>query len=223
MTQRKLAFYFDYLSPYAYLCWARLPQFCIELDLDLQLRPVLFPGLLNHWGQLGPAEIPPKRAFVFRDCARFAATHGIDLVGPATHPFRPLLPLRLSLPVVAGDKQADVVAAIFTAGWAEGIELSSADALEECLDRAGLPGASLIAAASTDIAKTALREATHEAVETGVFGVPTMVIDGELFWGNDQFPYLRDFVSGQNQPSDKYMEHALNRPRSADRPGKRPC
>lgn len=220
MPQRQIDFYFDYLSPYAYLCWARLPEFCAELGLDLRLHPVLFPGLLNHWGQLGPAEIVPKRAFVFRDCARIAARHDIPLVGPKSHPYRPLLPLRLSLPSVAGSRQAEVVAAIFKAGWAEGIELSSADELEGALTRAGLAGKSLIAAAGTTDAKAALRQATNDAIALGVFGVPTMIVDGELFWGNDQFPYLRDFIEGRHQPSGEFMSFALSRPRSADRPGR---
>ena len=74
---RSIDFYFDYLSPYAYLAWLRLPEVCTPRKVQIVARPVLFAGLLNYWGHLGPAEIPPKGQHVFKECARFAAMAGI--------------------------------------------------------------------------------------------------------------------------------------------------
>ena len=88
MSIQHLDFYFDYISPYAYFAWFNVKALCDRRGLDLYAHPVLFAGLLNHWGQLGPAEIPPKREFVFKDAARYAARRGIgqhshaDIDGP---------------------------------------------------------------------------------------------------------------------------------------------
>ena len=66
---RTIDFYFDYLSPYAYLAWLCLPEVTESRDVEIVPRPVLFAGLLNHWGQLGPAEIPPKGKHGGKDIA----------------------------------------------------------------------------------------------------------------------------------------------------------
>ena len=195
---RSIDFFYDYLSPYAYLAWLRLPEVCKERGIEIIPRPVLFAGLLNHWCHLGPAEIPPKGRHVFRECARFAALAGIPFRSPRYHPFRPLTALRVSLAEVAADKQAEVISAIFTAGWANGEDLGSVATISAALNSSGLDGDSLIAAADSPSAKLKLRQETDAAVALGVFGIPTVVVDGELFWGLDQLPYLALFLDGKD-------------------------
>ena len=72
MNARRLDFYFDYLSPYAYFSWRRLQPLCLQHNLELRPHPVVFGKLLDHWGQRGPAEIPPKKASVYQYCYRYA-------------------------------------------------------------------------------------------------------------------------------------------------------
>ncbi|MFB6375213.1 MAG: DsbA family protein, partial [Bradymonadaceae bacterium] len=116
-----LDFYFDYLSPYSYLAWKRLPELLDGRDVDLQPRPVLLAGLLDHWGQRGPAEIPAKRDWLIRDVLRFAARDGIPVTFPDPHPFNPLHALRVSQPSVCGDdQQRTIIDAVFTAVWGNG-------------------------------------------------------------------------------------------------------
>ena len=64
--RKTVKFHFDFLSPYAYFAALDLPELCERYDAELSYHPVLFAGLLNHWGQLGPAEIPPKAMHTFR-------------------------------------------------------------------------------------------------------------------------------------------------------------
>ena len=118
---KRVDFYFDDLSPYAYFAWLRIGAFCAQHDAELVIHPVLFAGLLEHWGQLGPAEIPPKRAWVYRDAFRYAALNGIPLVGPPVHPFNPLTALRMSLAVAAGADQPRVIDALFHAAWSDAV------------------------------------------------------------------------------------------------------
>ncbi|HET6599612.1 MAG TPA: DsbA family protein, partial [Burkholderiaceae bacterium] len=94
---KHLSFWFDPISPFAYLAFERLPQVLEGLSCEVRYRPVLFAGLLQHWGQKGPAEIEPKRAWTFRHVHWLAQQHGIEMDTPAQHPFNPLALLRLLL------------------------------------------------------------------------------------------------------------------------------
>ena len=195
---RGVDFYFDYLSPYAYFASLRLPSLCARHGAELRWRPVLFAGLLDHFGHRGPAEIPAKALYTFRDCARYAARHGIAFRAPRHHPFRPLAALRVSLAVVAGADQARVAGAIYRMAWAAGGDPGDPAELAAALDGAGLPGRELLARAARPEAKDALRGATQDAIARGVFGVPTMIACGELLFGNDRLDDLELVLAGRD-------------------------
>jgi 2-hydroxychromene-2-carboxylate isomerase len=195
---RTVDFYFDYLSPYAYLAWLCLPEITDPRGVEIVPRPVLFAGLLNHWGQLGPAEIPPKAAHVSRDIRRFAGLRGLPLQSPRYHPFNPLPALRVSLAGVSGDNQKSAISAIFGAGWAEGCDLGDPADICAALNTAGLQGEALVAQTRNPGVKEQLRADTERAIDLGVFGIPTMVVDGELFWGLDQLHFLELYLDGDD-------------------------
>lgn len=218
MSAERVDFFFDYLSPYAYFAALRLPALCERAGATLCYRPVLFAGLLEHWGHLGPAEIPPKALFTFRDCARHAAQHGVAFRAPRHHPFRPLTALRLSLAETAGADQRRVVEAIFRAGWGRGIDLGSDDALADTLDAAGLAGAALVARAHAPDARRKLRRETEAAVEYGVFGVPTVIARGELLFGNDRLQDLEQILAGHDPLAGRDLAPLASQGPSARRP-----
>jgi 2-hydroxychromene-2-carboxylate isomerase len=191
-------FYFDYISPYAYLAAVEIPALCKRHGAELRLHPVLFAGLLGHWGQRGPAEIPPKAMHTIRDVLRSALLSGTPCTMPKHHPFNPLVALRASLPQVAGDDQLRVMQSIFDMGWRRGGDLGSDDEIRAALDAAGLDGAALLAAGASPECKQALRHETDEAIARGVFGVPTMIVADELFWGYDQLRFLELYLQGQD-------------------------
>ncbi len=179
----------------------------------------MFAGLLDHWGQLGPAEIPPKATHVFKDIRRFAALRGIPMRSPRYHPFRPLLALRVSLAVVSHRQQTEVITALYDAGWGAGIDLGDPDDIRQALDEAGLDGGKLIAAAEEPLATDALRSETENAINRGVFGIPTMMIEDELFWGVDQLQHLALYLDGKDPlATAEYAEHG-SLGRAVIRPG----
>src|SRR5687767_3529499 len=97
----RIEFLFDYVSPFTFLGWTNMRVLAERRRLDVILEPVVFGVMLDRWGQRGPAEIPPKREFIFRQVARSAALAGIRMEGPKTHPFNSLTALRMSLAEVS--------------------------------------------------------------------------------------------------------------------------
>ncbi len=217
MTARRLDFYFDFISLYAYFAWRRLLPMCDERGVELVVHPVVFGKLLDHWGQLGPAEVPPKKTFVYQSAYRYAALHGFEFDPPRSHPFNPLPALRTALPEVSGDAQRVVVSAIFEAGWSHGAEIGTPESLGPILDRAGLDGAALLHAASLPAAKAGLRAQTDAAIAHGVFGVPTMRLGELLFWGNDQLDHVALALDGRDPLDAARVDAMLARPRAIDR------
>lgn len=191
-------FYFDFISHNAYLAWHEIGGLAESHRRPVDLKPVLFAGLLGAHGQLGPAEVLPKARWMVRDVLRKAAIRGIPLSPPASHPFNPLLALRsCGLPMAESDRQR-WVDRLFRATWAESRAVDQPRVLIELAAEIGLDGEQLIAAAQLPEAKETLRRTTEKAVQDGVFGIPTMVVDGELFWGFDDFSFLDAFLAGRD-------------------------
>ena len=185
---KRIAFHFDVVSPFAYLAFERLPQALEGCSYEVEYRPVLFAGLLQHWGQKGPAEIEPKRAWTFRHVHWLAHQHGIAMDTPAVHPFNPLPLLRLAL---ACGPNRRVVEAVFRHVWIGGHDANDVQRLAELSARLAPPRDP----AGAEV-KAELRRLTDEAAAAGVFGVPTLTLDGRHFWGLDALPMVRDALRG---------------------------
>ncbi len=213
-------FYFDFISPYAYFAWCQIRDVCRRNDATLAVHPILFAGVLEHHGQLGPAEIPSKRIATFKDVARFAALKGIPLVGPKTHPFNPLTALRAVQSSVAGDRQHDAIDALYLSGWGHGADLADPDAIAAALTDHGMDGEAMVAKTREPAIKAELRAMTEAAITRGVFGVPTMFVGEEVFWGNDRLHYVELALQGRDPLPDN-IESFLDRPAGAVRPGSR--
>jgi 2-hydroxychromene-2-carboxylate isomerase len=190
---KALTFWFDPISPYAYLAFERLPQALEGLSYSVRHRPVLFAGLLKQWGQKGPAEIEPKRAWTFRQVHWLAHRHGILLQTPAQHPFNPLALLRLAL-ACADDGTGPnrwACESVLRHVWHGGHDANDPvrlAALTQALAPRRDPGDAAV--------KQALIAATDEAIAQGLFGVPTIEVDGRLFWGVDALEMLAAYLHG---------------------------
>jgi 2-hydroxychromene-2-carboxylate isomerase len=193
-----LRFYFDYISSNAYLAWHRLPDLAQRFGLAIEPVPVLFAGLLEAHGQLGPAEIPAKARWMWRDNLRKAARLGIPLEPPRFHPFNPLLPLRVSSLPLADEARRALIDALFRAMWAESLHLSEPAVVAAAATSAGLPGEELVARAQELESKQRLRQQTQDAIAAGVFGVPSMIVGDELFWGFDDLAHLELHLRGED-------------------------
>ena len=180
--------YFDFISPYSYLQlmeFKRLPD-----SLEIHYHPILFAGLLKHWGQKGPAEIPAKRRQTYRECQWRADRAGIPFKFPPVHPFNPLRALRLC--IALGTEPA-LIGAIFEFIFAEGRDVQADGDWQELLARLHVDDAeTLVSQASV---KDRLRENTEEAIRRGVYGVPTFALGEQLFWGADKTEMLLDYLA----------------------------
>ena len=181
--------YFDYLSPFVHL---QAEDFQRQgWPLELRCKPVVFAGLLNHWGQLGPAEIPAKKRFIFRQSLWRAKQMGMDLRGPRLHPFHPIKLLRLTIAIGATPQQ---VLEISRFVWRDGHVAEDEPDYQQLLRRLGVPNAEE-RVASPEVKEQLLRNG-QEAIAHGVFGVPTLYADGELFWGADATEMCRAYLNG---------------------------
>lgn len=178
--------YFDFISPFAYLAFHRLQT--LPGGVEVRFHPVLFAGLLKHWGQKGPAEIPPKREWTFRWLHWLARQQATPFRPPPRHPFVPLPFLRLCL--AAGNRR-DAVAAIFDAIWAQGADAEDQRTVQRLATRLGVDQQRIDA---PEI-KQALHDNTNSAIARGVFGVPTLFVDEELFWGVDAMPFAVERIT----------------------------
>jgi 2-hydroxychromene-2-carboxylate isomerase len=189
-----LRFWFDPVSPYAYLAFEQLPHALEGLSYAVEYRPVLFAGLLKHWGQKGPAEVEPKRAWTFRQIAWQAHRLGVPAEVPAQHPFNPLALLRLLVACAPAGGTPNrwqcetVLHHVWRGGGADANDPARLAALQAALapprDAAG------------DAVKAELRAATDAAIAAGVFGVPTVELDGRLFWGLDALDMVAAALRG---------------------------
>jgi 2-hydroxychromene-2-carboxylate isomerase len=191
-------FLFDYISPYAYLASTQVRALAGKYGRDVEPVPILFAALLEANHTRGPGEIPAKRAYLFKDIVRIARALSVPLEPPATHPFNPLLALRVTAAVEDRALRWSLVDAIYSATWARSERVDTPDVIARIAREAGLDGETLIAGASSLDAKARLRANTEDALSAGVFGVPTMLVDGEIFWGTDSLPHLDRYLRGED-------------------------
>jgi 2-hydroxychromene-2-carboxylate isomerase len=198
--------YFDFVSPFSYICLHRLDEF----SQNIHYRPVLFAGLLNHWGQKGPAEIPAKRRWTYRWCTWWANELGVTFRFPASHPFNPLPYLRLA---IATGCKPETVRHIFDAVWTSGKDATDPDRFAGLCVELGVDVATL----SAPEIKDALRKNTEEAAARSVFGVPSFVVDGEVFWGADAVDFVKAFMRDSSIIRTDEMRRVDNLPVGAAR------
>jgi len=186
----RINWYFDYISPFAYIQLSQLEDLQ-QMGHTIEYRPVLFAGLLDHWQNLGPAELPPKRTFTYQYCCWLAHSKNLPFKMPPAHPFNPLAALRLT---IACDNSSQLIRAIFNKIWAKGEDISSPAFWQSLIDEFSLTDIESMIA--NQEVKQTLRSNTERAAAENVFGVPTLQINGQNFWGVDAFAmalhYLRD-------------------------------
>jgi 2-hydroxychromene-2-carboxylate isomerase len=194
VAMKALDFWFDPVSPYAYLAFERLPEALAGNSYSVRYRPIVFAALLKHHGHKGPAEIEPKRAWTFRQVQWLAHLHGVPLETPARHPFNPIALSRLAWATAAeGTTPSRYVCATILAHVWRGGGADAEDPARLAALRAQL--APRLDPASEPV-KQLLRVATDAALGKGIFGVPTIEVDGRLFWGLDALPMLAAYMRG---------------------------
>jgi 2-hydroxychromene-2-carboxylate isomerase len=205
MSTSKVFWVFDVISPFAYLGLKQLAA--LPKDVDVEFVPVLFAGLLNHHGQMGNAEIVPKRRFTYRFTLWRAHKMGIPMRFPPAHPFNPLAALRL---IIAAGNTRHAVERVFDAIYVEGKDVADAAVIAGLAAELGVndPAVSL----GAPELKQKLRDNTNWAIERGVFGVPTLIVGSELFWGHDAFEMAFDYLTDPQAFASPEMQGADSLP-----------
>ena len=191
---KQITFYLDFISPYAYLAFEELPRALMGLSYSVRYKPVFLGGLLKHNAVLGPAEVPPKREWIYRHVQWLARQQGVALDFPALHPFNPLGLLRLAIATGHdGLPNRYVCETLFKHVWQGGADAADParlQALTDALAPARAP--------ADDSVKAQLKQHSDDAIAARVFGVPSFEVDGRVFWGLDALPMLRAYLEGDS-------------------------
>ena len=202
--------YFDFISPFSYLQFKQLGH--LPQGLAITFKPMLFAGLLEHWEHKGPAEIPGKRKFTYRFVQWRAKELGIALKFPPAHPFNPIQMLRLA---VALDSRREVIGAIFDFIWRDGNDVTDSGALSRLAGDLKID--SIESLVGNKAVKDKLIQNGQDAIQAGVFGVPTFVADGNLFWGSDSLDLFRAYIADPAILQEDEMHRVSNLPEGARR------
>jgi 2-hydroxychromene-2-carboxylate isomerase len=205
-------FYFDFVSPYAYLAFTQIHAVASRAGREVELTPILFAALLDAHGTLGPAEVPAKRVYIFKDILRGAHALGVTLAPPPAHPFNPLLALRAASTEMSPGERKRLVTGLFAAVWGGGPGVVEASVVARIATEAGLDGDAVVRLASSPEAKQRVRERTDEAIALGVFGVPTTRVDGELFWGLDALAHAERRMRGDDPVTPELLARVRDVP-----------
>jgi 2-hydroxychromene-2-carboxylate isomerase len=202
--------YFDFISPFSYLQLGKI--LALRAKIEITPVPIVFGAVLKHHGQLGPAEIRGKREFTYRFVQWTAERDGVVFRFPPAHPFNPIAALRL---VITAGTTWPAISAIFEHIWKDG---RSGDDTESLVDVARALGIGDVAQAVTgEDVKAALRANTEAAIAAGVFGVPTLRIGGELFWGNDATQMIEDWLARPDRFVQSEYRRVASLPRAIER------
>jgi len=208
MDETPLRWYFDVVSPFAWLQWPKVQALAVTHAVTPV--PVLLAAILAARGQKGPAEIPGKREFTYRHALWQARAAGMPLHFPPAHPFNPVAALRTC---IAAGSTLEAVDEVFGWIWREGRAGDSFEALAPLLARLGLDETAI----TSEPVKQALRANTDAALAAGVFGVPTLQVGDALFWGNDAHDFALAALADPGLLDDAEMARVATLPVGATR------
>jgi 2-hydroxychromene-2-carboxylate isomerase len=220
---KSIDFYFDFISHNAYLMWHELPSIADKYGYELRPIPALFAGFLKTYGQLGPAEVAPKLAWMNRNVLRKAIDLNIPFAAPVQHPFRPLFLLRLVAQDMTIAERCALTGLLFRGVWADKLDPNQPQAVCRYLEQAGFAVGERIDRTADASVKEKLKLNTDKCIARGGFGVPTVLVGDELFWGFDDLPYLERHLAGDDSLKrvdlDTYLsEWKTGRAHGAHRP-----
>jgi 2-hydroxychromene-2-carboxylate isomerase len=193
---KKIDYYFDFLSPFSYFSLINLEKINFFEQYDVTLKPVVMGSLFNHFEMKGPGEILPKRQYMLKQCFIYSAQNNIPFNPPSKHPFNPLYALRLATKACSEERQLEMTKLLFTSVWENGLTLGEPEDLEPILNGHNFNAKELIDKTFEREVKKELKQNTKDAIEANVFGVPSFVVNDNLFWGNDSIPDLLTFLKG---------------------------
>lgn len=207
---KQIEFYFDFLSPYSYLAWNNFNTLSFP-DVEVVYKPCPLASVIKFYETKGPAEIGPKRNYLFKDCLRKAKASAVEFNIPPVLPFNSLYALRIALFPLENKKE--LIDVLFKAAWVKGVSLGDEDELAKELNLNGFNSKELLEYVSNKEARVQLKNNVKQALSKGVFGVPSFVIDNELFWGEDSLKALENYIRGHDlldlNKYNKFLENYI--------------
>lgn len=196
-TGKHIEFWFDFASTYSYLSAMRIEALARQAGITVVWRPFLLgPAFLALGWNDSPFNIyPPKGRYMWRDLERLCDKYGLAFKRPSKFPRKGLRAARV---VCANDEapwMPAFVRAVFSANFAEDRDIGERAVIADILVFQGLPADDLITTAEMPENKERLRRRSEQAIELGLFGAPSFIVAGELFWGNDR---LEDALTWQS-------------------------
>ena len=187
-------YWFDFGSPAAYLAWTQLPQLQADTQASALYKPMLLGGVFQATGNHSPATIPAKGKYTFIDFARFAKRYGVPLNTNPHFPINTLTLMRGAVGLQLGNDLRFMAYcdAMFKAIWVDALNMNDPAIVAAALTKAGFDPLALLALTNEQSTKDALKAATIEAVEKGVFGAPSFFVDNQLFWGQDRLDFVKE-------------------------------
>ncbi len=187
-------FWFDFGSSASYLAWTQLPALEAETGAKAVFKPMLLGGVFQATGNQSPVSVPAKGKYIFEDFTRFARRYGVPFNRNPHFPINTLLLMRgaIALQMKGGARFMDYCRAMFDAIWVDALNMNDPATAAEALRKAGFDDQAMVALASEQATKDALKFATQTAVELGVFGAPTFFVGDQMFWGQDRLDFVKE-------------------------------
>lgn len=192
---KNVEFFFDFGSPTSYLAWTQLPQIAATAATQIAWRPMLLGGVFKASGNQSPVAIPAKGRYMLHDLARFAQRYDVPLAFNPYFPINTLHLMRGAVGYLGSVAFQPYVKAIFEAIWVQQKNLGNAEVVAEVLRAAGLNPAEFEQLVSAETVKQRLKDNTEEAIRRGVFGAPTVFVDGEMFFGQDRLDFVAEALA----------------------------
>lgn len=192
---KTVEFYFDVGSPTAYLAHKRLQQLQAQYGCTILYRPILLGGLFKATGNSPPISVPAKgRYMMAEDLPRYAALYDVPLNHNSHFPINTLNLMRGAVAAINTDYFASYIDAVFNAIWVDGKNMGDVDVVTEVLGSAELNVSVILASTQDPDVKAALIQNTAAAVQRGLFGAPTMFVEGEMFFGQDRLQFVESAI-----------------------------
>jgi len=190
MSSKHIDFYFDLSSPYSYLAATQLDAIANRHGAIIAWKPLVLAAVFKAQGNVMPAVCVPKAQYMVKDLARWAEHYGVPFQMSSRFPLPTIRGMRLIIAAESSGRSGELAKSLFTGMWERDLDISSDAVLRTLVSECGLSADELMAATETSAVKDKLRAYTDEAISRGVFGAPAMMVDGELFWGNDRLHFL---------------------------------
>jgi len=196
---RTIELIFDFVSPNAYLIWQPLKDLAARHGATIEVTPAFLGGMHKLTGNAPPfvrdAEVKGKNDYAMLEMNRFIKKHGLTKfrMNPK-FPFNTIT-LQRMLVALGPEKRAGFIDALLPAIWEQGLDVTDAETLANILQEGGFDAQALFARTQEPSIKQALIDNTEKAVERGAFGIPTMFVDGEIYFGKERLGQIEEQLS----------------------------